>query len=733
MVEREKLVCLVQGLQNGEADAAARLYETFQSDIYYFILKTVNNDKDLAEDLTQDTFVEILEKIGDLQEPAAFVTWSKQIAYHKCTGYFKKRKELLADEDEDGYSVFDTIEEENEEFIPDAALDHEDLRKDIIGMINDLPEEQKAAIILRYFNEISVQEIAKIQEVSEGTVKSRLNYARKAIRKSVEEYERKNDIKLHCVGVVPLLLWLFRGYRLKKGLPISFGTATQSFVIAEETAAAAAIIGGTGAAAAAMVGSAAAKAGGVALGTKILAGLLAGGLVIGGTAMLMGGNSQPDTTEPTAQETTLEATELGGSGEAAPEETTEEACFHEHYFEDPEKENGLYTGYYNVICDDCGETIQEDLYREEYLLYNETGEEACSHYWKSFYVTDDNGTLLYSYRQCQICGLEEWLDEQTCAQHVWVNQSYTTADWIEEYTYCGVCGYGYGEVTRTPNTCDHDWSSSYRYSGNIVYESQYCYNCGAYVDLDPYESSCAHDWQIELWYDSEGYTHGDKICTLCGVEDSYYDYSDTCSHQYEEYTVEYSDYSNVYNRCTICGTRYFLRRICSVHTWVTLEHYDGDTLVSESRRCENCDETEVLYCNHVWEYVSYTENGIFYKVNRCSYCGSEEILSAEACSHEWEYSTEAYDGMIYETRCCTICWTSETLSSTQCTHESWSYETYGSSGVIYEVRYCETCWLQETLNSYVCTNHSWTTYEEYDENGNVVYSETYCTQCYLAQ
>ena len=191
-MEREKLVALVRGLQNGDPNAATELYESFQSDIYYFILKTVNNDRELAEDLTQDTFIEILETIGKLQEPAAFVTWSRQIAYHKCTAYFRKRKELLVDEQEDGYTVFDTIEEDREEFIPDAALDHEDLRKTIIKMIEDLPEEQKSAILLRYFNEISVKEIAQIQGVTEGTVKSRLNYGRKAVKAKVEEYEKNH-------------------------------------------------------------------------------------------------------------------------------------------------------------------------------------------------------------------------------------------------------------------------------------------------------------------------------------------------------------------------------------------------------------------------------------------------------------------------------------------------------------------------------------------------------------
>ena len=242
MVERDVLVTLVKGLQNGNSDAATELYETFQSDIYYFILKTVNNDQELAEDLTQDTFIEILETIDKLQEPAAFVTWSKQIAYHKCTAYFRKRKELLVDENEDGYSVFDTIEEAREEFIPDAALDHEDLKQTIMKMINDLPEEQKTAILLRYFNEISVKEIADVQGVTEGTVKSRLNYGRKAIKQAVEDFEKKNGVRLHCVGVLPLLLWFFKIYRIEKGLPLSSKAAMQTFVVGEETAKTAAIL-----------------------------------------------------------------------------------------------------------------------------------------------------------------------------------------------------------------------------------------------------------------------------------------------------------------------------------------------------------------------------------------------------------------------------------------------------------------------------------------------------------
>lgn len=233
-MERDKLIELVCAAQNGEEAAATDLYNAFQKDLYYHILKTVN-DPTLAEDLLQDTFIEILQTINNLNEPAAFPSWSKQVAYHKCTAYFKKRREILADEKEDGLSVFDTLEEDNAEFIPDEALDKADLKQTIHQMIDELPEEQRSALLLRYFDEISVKEIAEIQGVTEGTVKSRLNYGRKAIKEAVEGYEKKHGIKLRCAGVIPLLLWLFREISVSNGISLTSTTASAAYAAANAT------------------------------------------------------------------------------------------------------------------------------------------------------------------------------------------------------------------------------------------------------------------------------------------------------------------------------------------------------------------------------------------------------------------------------------------------------------------------------------------------------------------
>ena len=92
-MEQEKLVKLVAQAQKGDNNAMTELFNNFNQDIYYYIFKIVN-DKELASDLTQDTFIEIFKTIGVLKEPLAFQKWSKRIAYHRCTAYFrKKRKE----------------------------------------------------------------------------------------------------------------------------------------------------------------------------------------------------------------------------------------------------------------------------------------------------------------------------------------------------------------------------------------------------------------------------------------------------------------------------------------------------------------------------------------------------------------------------------------------------------------------------------------------------------------
>ena len=98
-MEREKLVLLVTAAQGGDAAALDELFSAFYNSVYYFALKTVE-DEHTAADVTQETFIEVFSTLGKLKEPAAFVSWLKMITYHQCTRYFKKKKDVMDQEKE---------------------------------------------------------------------------------------------------------------------------------------------------------------------------------------------------------------------------------------------------------------------------------------------------------------------------------------------------------------------------------------------------------------------------------------------------------------------------------------------------------------------------------------------------------------------------------------------------------------------------------------------------------
>lgn len=311
-MEREQLTATVRAAQQGDEKALSLLFNTYYNDVYYFALKTLK-DEDLACDITQETFVEIINTLGELKVPEAFVTWMRQVTYHQCTRYFKKKKEVLVEEDEDGNTLFDTLEEERQEFIPGEGVDQEDFRATILALLDTLSEEQRAAVLMHYYHEMSVKEIAEAQKVSEGTVKSRLNYARKSLKKSVEDYEKKHDVKLHCAGVLPLLLWLFASAG-EEVMPVAAAKTVAGGVASATGTAIGLSAGGGVATATATAGTGLmAKIAAVPVAVKIISGITAGALLIGSVAVVSDKlGKSPEPTNPAVMQTEPSGSEHQG-------------------------------------------------------------------------------------------------------------------------------------------------------------------------------------------------------------------------------------------------------------------------------------------------------------------------------------------------------------------------------------------------------------------------------------
>lgn len=208
-----------------------------------------------------------------LEQVENFQGWLNTIVVNRSKDYLKKKKPMLFSQmvsEEDEGSELD-FEDEGGYFSPDQKVDYAETKRLIQGMIDRLPQEQRMAIVLFYLEEMPVKQIARVMECSEGTVKSRLNYGRKAIKAQVLELEKKGT-KLYCVPFIPFLYWLFRQQALSTVVPGAVGKAAVAAGMAAAGKAGAAS-GGAGAVSGSGAGvSAASGTGSVSAGSSAAAG-----------------------------------------------------------------------------------------------------------------------------------------------------------------------------------------------------------------------------------------------------------------------------------------------------------------------------------------------------------------------------------------------------------------------------------------------------------------------------
>lgn len=268
--ERKELSVLIRKAQNGDQEAMEQVLRWSHTSVSYKCRKILKNPQD-AEDMTQEVLLQVYAKLGTLENPDAFPGWLKTLTDRRCFNALRGRHvELQPAEDEDGHSILDDLEELDEQQIPDKALDNAETTRMIEELVSELPEAQRLCVLMYYYDELSVKEIAEITEVSENTVKSRLNYARKAIKERVLDYEEQG-VKLYGLSPLPFLLFFLRR-AAEDGADSAAAQSMAKQVMSLGAASAGGAAAGTGAAAH-LLGSVSAK---------LIAGVLAGVLVVGG-------------------------------------------------------------------------------------------------------------------------------------------------------------------------------------------------------------------------------------------------------------------------------------------------------------------------------------------------------------------------------------------------------------------------------------------------------------------
>ena len=324
-MEQNELTELIERARQGKPDAQDTLVRMAQNRVYYHCKKMLKKEED-AQDATQDVLITMLTSLDKLREPAAFWGWVNGITANRCRHMLSTpHREWQIPEDDEGNSMLDDLEDLDKTLVPEQALDDAETRRMILDLVDALPPDQRLSVLFYYYDEMSVKDIAQAMEVSEGTVKSRLNYARKAIKKGVEDYER-SGIKLYSVSPILLLVLFLRQDASTCTLDGAAAAAMAGQILAQTGTGAASEGAGAGAAATAaesagvsaagsttVAGTAGMTAAGIS--TKVIAGVLAGILAVGGVAgaaVLMSRPAQEDPT-PVAESVAPE-TEDGSFG-----------------------------------------------------------------------------------------------------------------------------------------------------------------------------------------------------------------------------------------------------------------------------------------------------------------------------------------------------------------------------------------------------------------------------------
>ena len=206
------LADFVQKAKEGKREAFGKLFELTNNKAYYTALKITENPRD-AEDMVQEAYIKAFNSISSLEDNEKFEKWLNRIVANNCRDLAKKRKPDLFsnyENDEAGSSFEDSVQNTDISLLPEEVTENKSVKKLVMSCVDKLPEEQRMCVVMFYYDELSVNEIAETLCIPVGTVKSRLSKARKTLKSQFEVIEKKDNIKLHSIPMPAIMSLAFR-------------------------------------------------------------------------------------------------------------------------------------------------------------------------------------------------------------------------------------------------------------------------------------------------------------------------------------------------------------------------------------------------------------------------------------------------------------------------------------------------------------------------------------------
>jgi len=180
-MKNEEIAVLAEKVLQDKSAYFEELYQETWKTVYYYCYKNLGNEQD-AKDAMQTVFVQLYQKLDTLYHPNAFNKFLYTIMRYTCSDFRKAKFRNETEELED----YETLQDDDSDFLPSEAFEKYEIRQEIAKLVESLPQKQREAIFLFYFEGMSIKEIAEITDSKFDAVNNRLVTARKSLREYAE-------------------------------------------------------------------------------------------------------------------------------------------------------------------------------------------------------------------------------------------------------------------------------------------------------------------------------------------------------------------------------------------------------------------------------------------------------------------------------------------------------------------------------------------------------------------
>jgi len=184
-ISRTECAMLVERFQSGEIDGFDDIVERYRRYVYRIAYHFTHNCED-AYDISQEVFIKVFKSLSNLKNSSTFDIWLRRVTVNTCIDYLRQRpnEQVLDDFSHMGRKHILS----GDGRLPNGPIEMDELRDMISRAVDQLPKQQRKAFVLRHYEGLSLEEIAKTLDRSQGAVKAHLFHATRRLRKLLLPY-----------------------------------------------------------------------------------------------------------------------------------------------------------------------------------------------------------------------------------------------------------------------------------------------------------------------------------------------------------------------------------------------------------------------------------------------------------------------------------------------------------------------------------------------------------------